>query len=72
MQKYIDVDILTKLEFYNYGHALEILHDACPAERRELQECLRRLQLALDDIKTAGGNESPISKKIDDVLYPFG
>jgi hypothetical protein len=26
----------------------------------------------LDDIKTAGGNESPIPKKFDDVLYPFG
>lgn len=72
LEKYIAKDIINKFEFYNYGHALEILHDAFPVEWKELQECLRRLRLTLDDIKTAGGNESPIPKKFDDVLYPFG
>lgn len=71
-EKYIDKDILEKYEFYNYGHALEILHDAFPIEWGELQECLRKLQLTLADIKKAGGNESPIPKKFDDVLYPYG
>lgn len=41
LDKYIDKDILEKYEFYNYGHALEILHDAFPTEWNELQECLR-------------------------------
>lgn len=72
LKKYIDSDILGRFEFYNYGHALEILHDAFPQEWEELQESLRRLKLTVDDIKTAGGNESPIPKKFDDVLYPFG
>lgn len=72
IQKYIDSDLLNKFEFYNYGHALEILHDAFPIEWSELQECLRRLRLTLADIKKAGGNESPIPKKFDDVLYPYG
>lgn len=72
IDKYIDNDILNKFEFYNYGHALEILHDAFPEEWKELQECLRKLQLNLADIKQAGGNESPIPKKFDDVLYPYG
>lgn len=72
LEKYIAKDIINKFEFYNYGHALEILYDAFPIEWKELQECLRRLRLTLDDIKTAGGNESPIPKKFDDVLYPFG
>lgn len=72
LKKYIDEDLLTKFEFHNYGHALEILHDAFPIEWKELQECLRRLYLTLDDIRTAGGNESPIPKKFDEVLYPFG
>lgn len=72
LEKYIDRDILDKYEFHNYGHALEILHDAFPLEWNELQECLRSLQLTLSDIKTAGGNESPIPKKFDDVLYPYG
>lgn len=72
LKKYIDEDILEKYEFYNYGHALEILHDAFPIEWTELQDCLRQLQLTLADIKQAGGNESPIPKKFDDVLYPYG
>lgn len=71
-EKYIDSDLLSKFEFRNYGHALEILHDAFPEEWKELQECLRRLKLTVADIKKAGGNESPIPKKFDDVLYPYG
>lgn len=70
--KYINSNLLTRYEFYNYGHALEILHDAFPEEWQELQRCLSELQLTLADIKTAGGNESPIPKKFDDVLYPLG
>lgn len=72
IEKYVDGDLLSKFEFYNYGHALEILHDAFPIEWNELQECLRRLNLTLADIKKAGGNESPIPKKFDDILYPYG
>lgn len=71
-EKYIDQDLLSKFEFYNYGHALEILHNAFPVEWNELQDCLRQLWLTLADIKIAGGNESPIPKKFDDVLYPYG
>ena len=72
IEKYIDSDLLDRFEFYNYGHALEILHDAFPVEWDELQECLRKLKLTLADIRKAGGNESPIPKKFDDVLYPYG
>ena len=71
-EKYVDADLLEKFEFYSYGHALEILHDAFPEEWRELQECLRKLKLTVADIKKAGGNESPIPKKFDEVLYPYG
>ena len=72
IEKYVDTDLLEKFEFYSYGHALEILHDAFPEEWRELQECLRKLKLTITDSKKAGGNESPIPKKFDDVLYPYG
>ena len=72
VEKYVDSDLLRRFEFYNYGHALEILHDAFPTEWKELQECLRKLKLTLADIKKSGGNESPIPKKFDDVLYPYG
>ncbi len=69
---YVNADLLNRFEFHSYGHALEILHDAFPAEWQELQDCLGRLHLTLADIKKAGGNESPIPKKFDDVLYPYG
>lgn len=71
-EQYIDEDILNKFEFYNYGHALEILHEDFPADWGEVQECLRQFYLTVDDILRAGGNESPIPKKFDDVLYPYG
>ena len=71
-EKYIDPDIFEKFEYRDYGHALEILHESFPEEWKELQDCLRKLGLTLTDIKQAGGNESPIPKKFDDVLYPYG
>ena len=70
--KYIDSDILSKFEFFDYGHALEILHESFPGEWKEIQESLRQLKLTVEDISQAGGNESPVPKKFDDVLYPYG
>lgn len=69
---YVDLDLQNKFEFYSYGHALEILHDAFPVEWEEVQTCLRQLRLTVADLKKAGGNESPIPKKFDNVLYPYG
>lgn len=69
---YVDSDIRERFEYHDYGHALEILHESFPKEWKEIQESLRRLELTVDDISKAGGNESPIPKKFDDVLYPFG
>lgn len=70
--KYIDPDIQSRFEFYDYGHALEILHESFPSEWSEIQETLRQLKLTVSDISQAGGNESSIPKKFDDVLYPYG
>ena len=70
--RYIEHDIQQKCEFYDYGHAIEILHESFPTEWREIQEALRQLELTVEDISKAGGNESPIPKKFDDVLYPRG
>ena len=71
-KKYIHLDIQYKYEFFDYGHALEILHESYPAEWKEIQVALRQLKLTLADISKAGGNESPIPKKFDDALYPCG
>lgn len=72
IRSYVAEDILGKYEFHNYGHALEILRESFSVEWEELQECLRRFNLTTEDILQAGGNESPIPKKFDDVLYPYG
>lgn len=69
---YVDAGLLNKFEFYNYGHALEILFEAFPEEWAEIQDCLAKLRLTPEDIQLAGGNESPIPKKFDDVLYHYG
>ena len=71
-KKYINLDIQSKYEFFDYGHALEILHESFPEEWKEIQVALRQLKLTLADISKAGGNESPIPKKFDDALYPRG
>lgn len=61
-----------KFEFFNYGHALEILQGSFPEEWNEIQSALNTFRLSIADIVKAGGNESPIPKKFDDVLYPLG
>ena len=48
--KYIREDIQNKYGFYNYGHALEILHDAFPDEWNEIQSSLATLKISVEDI----------------------
>lgn len=72
MEKYIRPQLLEKFEFTNYGHALEILSEAFPEEWDDIQDCLESLEITKGEITTAGGNESPIPRKFDDVLYPRG
>ncbi len=71
-ERYIRPSLAGKYEFYSYGHALEILSEAFPAEWDELQTCLEQLSITVEDLKQAGGNESPIPKKFDALLYPHG
>lgn len=35
--KYVDEDLFVRFEFYDYGHALEILHESFTVEWREIQ-----------------------------------
>ena len=72
LTRYLQDGLLEKFEFQNYGHALEILNEAFPTEWNEIQSCLDRLMISVDDIRAAGGNETAIPKKFDDVLYPLG
>ena len=72
LTRYINGGLLEKFEFQNYGHALEILNEAFPTEWNEIQSCLGSFMISVDDIRAAGGNETAIPKKFDDVLYPLG
>ena len=72
IKEYIPEDLVGKFEFYNYNHALEIITQAFPVEWSELVDCLRKLSITIADLQEAGGNETKIPKKFDDVLYPFG
>lgn len=68
----IPEDLTARFEFLSYGHALEILSDAFPEEWNEIQNSLRSLTISVDELKQAGGNETAVPKKFDDVLYPLG
>lgn len=69
----IDVSSLSdKYEFHNYGHALEILQTACADEWSEITDALSHFEITVEDLITAGGNKSPIPKKMEDMLYPIG
>ena len=48
MTRYIREDLLKKFEFQNYGHALEILHNAFPTEWSEVQDCLENLTISIE------------------------
>lgn len=65
-------DLLEKYEMHSYNHAIEILTQAFPKEWDEIVDCLRRLDINTDDLREAGGNETKIPKKFDDILYPHG
>ena len=69
---YIRDGLLEKFEFQSYGHALEILNGAFQTEWDEIQDSLERLMITTDELREAGGNETSIPKKFDDVLYPLG
>jgi len=71
-EDYIDSDLLEKFEFHNYNHALEIITQAFPEEWAELTECLRTLEITVSDLREAGGNETSIPPKFDNVLSPRG
>lgn len=71
-EKYIRPSLRDKYEFHSYGHALEILNEAFPEEWGELQNCLEQLSITAEDLRQAGGNETPIPKKFDTLLYPYG
>lgn len=64
--------LLQKYEFFDYGHAFEILMNTYPQEWNELVACLDSFEITTSDIIVSGGNKSPIPKKFDLLLFPYG
>ena len=69
---YINPELLEKFEFFSYNHAAEIITQSFPQEWSELVDCLSKLEITTQDLREAGGNETKIPKKFDDILYPYG
>ena len=63
---------MERFEFYSYGHAMEILTESFSLHWHEIREALSRLNITTEELLSAGGNETAIPKKFDDVLYPLG
>lgn len=72
LASYLRENLLPKFEFQSYGHALEILNEAFSDKWNDIQDCLENLHISIDDLRAAGGNETAIPKKFDDILYPLG
>ena len=72
MEKYIRSSLTHKFEFYNFGHALEILSESFPQEWNEIQDSLECFKISVEELIAAGGNQTTIPKKFDEVLYPLG
>lgn len=66
------VGLLDRFEFHSYGHALDILMTSFPQHWEEIKLALSKFQVTTAELRAAGGNETAIPKKFDDILYPLG
>lgn len=65
-------DIINNFEILNYNHAAEIISQSFSKELEEVIKSLRSLKITIEEIKKAGGNESPIPPKFNEILDPLG
>lgn len=70
LERYVPEDVLNKFEFHNYHHAIEIISQAFPGEWKDLMDALSAFSLSVSDLSEAGGAETKIPGKIEQVLFP--
>jgi hypothetical protein len=63
-------NIYEKYELHNFNNAVEVLSQAYPQEYLELLNALECIDIRIEDITTAGGNESKIPKKFSEIMRP--
>ena len=56
---------------YNFCNASDILQGSCNNEWKEILAALEQFNIHISDIKSPGGNKSPIPKKLDTLLFPL-
>jgi hypothetical protein len=65
-------DIRQKYEFFSYKNAVVVLSETRAAEWAELLEALRAFTLTTRVIRSPGGNESEVPKRVNALLRPLG
>ena len=66
------VELMERFEFHSYGHALEILTESFTLQWHDICQALSQFRVTTGELIAAGGNETAIPKKFDDILYPLG
>jgi len=68
----IPVDLHKKYEFFSYKNAVVILSETRADEWAEIVDALRAFTLTTRVIRSAGGNESEVPKRVNALLRPKG
>ncbi len=71
-ENHIPEDIAALYEIHDYKHAAAILMYEFPEEFGDICNALKTFQFTVEDVTTAGGNESQIPKKFSKILRPLG
>lgn len=72
IERYVDADLLNLYEVHSYRHAANILSSSQTDEFEQIKNALRRFRLTTDEIRSPGGNETTIVKRITELLRKDG
>ena len=65
-------DLRKLYHVHEWRNAAGILETACPKEWADIIAVLRKFRLYRSEVNAAGGNRSPISKRLDGAFYERG
>jgi len=71
-KKLIPESVHSRYELHNFNNAVEILAATYQPEYLEIIAALENMNIRIDDITEAGGNESNIPKKFSEIMRPYG
>jgi len=65
-------DLRELYHVHEWRNAAGILQTACPKEWADIIDVLRKFRLYASEVHAAGGNRSPISRRLDGAFYERG